>query len=372
MSGEVIKPDVLPPTALDVVTRAEIDVQIATAHRFPRNMTAFLSKAKTMVEADLDTAMSCIYKRPVGRDEDTGQQKIAEGESIRLAEIVAANYGNLRVYGRVIEVQPRYVVAEGFAHDLESNYAAKAEHRESTVTKSGKPYSERQAAVAAKAAISKAMRDAIFRVCPKSLCKPLMAAARAVISGQQTPLATRREKAMQWTRSLGVDEPRVFALLDIKGIADITEEHLITLTGIRTALQEGDETIESAFPEIEKKKTEPTPEQAGNGASVLAKKVTTQTATQPASTTEAPAETQSDKPKTAAEDKALMDIIDGKKPKSEPEKQTPPAETVTDKLRAIYGSRRIPFKKALNARGLTFDTWETAPIDVQESMLKEL
>lgn len=237
-----------PATALELMQRAEIDVQISTAHAFPRSLTRFFEKAKAMATVDEDTAVSCIYRRPVGKED--GKMKFAEGESIRLAEIVAASYGNIRVQGVISEVTPRYVKAIGMAHDLESNYAAKAEVAEPTVTKDGRPYSENMRIVVAKAAQSKAIRDAIFRVIPKSLCKPIIAAAREVIAGTQKPMVERRALVMKWITTLSVGKERVFAALGISGPEEMTAEMLEDLTGIRTSVRDNDTTLDESFPPI--------------------------------------------------------------------------------------------------------------------------
>jgi hypothetical protein len=244
--------------ALGIMERATIDIQIATAHRFPRNIDKFIERAKKMVAVDMETAESCIYRRPVGKDGDN--QTFAEGESIRLAEIVAACYGNIRVSGMVTEMTDTYVKAIGIAHDLESNYAAKAEAMESVVKKDykkkngevvkGKPYDDRMKVVVAKAAQSKAMRDAIFRVVPKSLCKSITNIAREVIAGTERPLEERRKQVQSWLAKLSIEPERVFAVLGVQGISDLGTSELETLTGLRTALKDGDTTLDEAFPPL--------------------------------------------------------------------------------------------------------------------------
>ena len=253
--------------ALETMERASIDVQIATAHRFPRSITKFIEKATEMVVVDAETAESCIYRRPVGRDEGGSGQKFVEGESIRLAEIVAACFGNLRVGVIITEFNPRYVKAVGYAHDLENNYAVKAEVMESTVKKTGIPFSERMRVVVAKAAQSKAMRDAIFRVVPKSLCKPLVAKARQIIAGSARPLVVRREQVANWLKKLSIDDARIFAALDVAGIEEMGEDELELLTGIRTALKDNDITLDEAFPPL------PSEEDTEKGTAGLAKRL---------------------------------------------------------------------------------------------------
>ena len=240
--------------AIESMERASIDTQIATAHAYPRSISKFIDRAKEMVSVDLETAESCIYRRPVGAE--GGVQKFVEGESIRLAEIVAATYGNLRVKVIITEMTPRYVKAMGIAHDLEGNYASAAEVVESTVSKYGQPFSERMRVVVAKAAQSKARRDAIFAVVPKSLCKPIISTAKQMIAGSQRPLAERRSAVALWLTKLSISADRVFAVLSVKGIEELGDDQLEVLTGLRTALRDNEITIDEAFPELQKPEKE--------------------------------------------------------------------------------------------------------------------
>lgn len=230
--------------ALMQLEKASIDMQVATAHQYPRSMTSFKRRAVDMATMDEETASSCIYRRPVG------DGKTAEGMSIRTAEIVGACYGNLRVGARIIEQNERYVVAQGVAHDLESNFLSSCEVVESTVTKSGRPYSERMRIVVAKVALAKARRDATFQVVPKALCKPIEVAVRQLLFGDGKPLERRRSQALEWISKLGIDPERVFKALDVKGIDDIGASELEVLTGIRTAIKDGDATVDESFPAL--------------------------------------------------------------------------------------------------------------------------
>jgi hypothetical protein len=237
--------------AMERLERANIDMQIQTAKAYPRSIQSFKTRAMEMVSQDEETAESCIYRRPVG--EKNGVVEYAEGKSIRMAEIVAACYGNIRVGAKIVEVDPkgRFVKAMGAAHDLENNVSASSEVIESTVKQSGQPYSERMRIVVAKAALSKARRDATFMVVPGALCKSLEDAARKVVIGDVTTLAKRREAVMGWLKVLGVDLARVWACLDIAGPEDIGLTELETLTGLKTAIKEG-MSVEEAFPGPEK------------------------------------------------------------------------------------------------------------------------
>jgi hypothetical protein len=255
--------------ALMSIVKAEIDIQVSTAHQYPRSMATFKRRSLEMVTLDEETAQSCIYRRPVGKK--GGQVEYAEGKSIRMAEIVGACYGNLRVQATLIEQTPRFVRARGVAHDLESNFAASSEVIESTVKADGTPFSERMAVVVAKVALSKARRDATFMVVPGALCKSMEEAARTTALGTTATLGKRRAMVMDWLNKIGVDPSRVFAALGIKGIDDIGMEQLETLTGIKTALKDKEVTIDEAFPPPDKPQA-PDPATASRLQAAAAKK----------------------------------------------------------------------------------------------------
>lgn len=260
--------EVLQPSAIMAMEKAAIDQQIATAHQFPRSLEIFRKRALAMATLDAETADSCIYVRNVGKEQnDKGEwvTKYAEGPSIRLAEIVAVSFGNLRAAVKVVEQTPTYVKCTGMAHDLESNTAMSADVIESTVKSNGTPYSDRQRAVVAKACASKALRDAILKVVPRALCKPILEAAKKVATGADRPIEERRKKAQAWVQSLKIDPARVLVHLGVKGWSEVTPDHLDILTGIKTAMAEQDETIDSAFPPLEKEQKTETKKPAATG-----------------------------------------------------------------------------------------------------------
>jgi hypothetical protein len=238
--------EVLPPSSSEAIERASIDVQISTAKRYPRSLQAFKTRAIDMACLDEETAESCLYRRPVGMK--NGVQQFAEGLSVRMAEIVGACYGNLRVQAQIIEQTPRFVRARGTSIDLESNFASSSEVVESTVKKDGTPYDERMRVVIAKAALAKAKRDSTFAVVPRALAKPIEAAVRKLLMGDTEALTKRREKVVAWIGKLSIDPKRVYAALGIKGDADLGAEQLEQLTGIRTALRDNEVTLDEAFP----------------------------------------------------------------------------------------------------------------------------
>lgn len=246
--------EAMAPSAVEALVRGEIDVQIATAKRYPRSLEIFQKRAVNMATLDDETAESCLYRRPVGKkknDKGRWEEEYAEGMSIRMAEIVGSSYGNLRVYSMLVEQTQEFVRARGMALDLETNFASSSEVIESTLKQDGTPYSARMRIVVAKACLSKARRDATFQVVPRALAKPVELAVRKLLLGDAQSIEKRRVAAVQWITKIGILEARVYAALGIEGPADLTAEKLVELTGLKTAIRDKEIGIDEAFPELE-------------------------------------------------------------------------------------------------------------------------
>lgn len=240
VTGEII--EAVAPTALESLTRGEIDVQIATAHRYPRSIERFKRQVKNLACLDQATAESCFYSLP-------REGKTITGPSVRLAEIVSASYQNLRVAGRVISEDGQFITAQGVCHDLENNVAQSAEVRRRITDRSGHKYSADMIAVTANAAVSIAMRNAIFKVVPMATVADVMGDIKRVAGGDERSLELNRTAALEYLkREYKVDAARACAALQKAGIADITTEDLATLRGFVTAIKDGDATVETCFP----------------------------------------------------------------------------------------------------------------------------
>src|SRR5690606_33783957 len=110
--------------------KASIDIQISTAHAFPRNIKQCVDDALYMATMDVETAMTCGYSVPRGG-------KAITGPSTHLAKIIMQNWGNFRAEAKVINVTSKYVESEAVAWDLQKNVAVKVCVKRSIITKSG-------------------------------------------------------------------------------------------------------------------------------------------------------------------------------------------------------------------------------------------
>lgn len=225
-----------------LVTKAEYDVQIATARKYPRSIKQFINTATEMVTLNEQIADDCIYALPRGG-------KTIEGPSVRFAEIILHAWGHVRAGARVIDEDARFVTAQGVCHDLQSNSLIAFEVRRRITDSKGKRYNDDMVGVTGNAASSIALRNSILRVIPKALWSPIYEQARLVCMGDSKTLATRRADAMAVLQKFGITPAMVFAKFQIKGVEDITLEHLPQMKGFATAIRDGEGTVESIFTE---------------------------------------------------------------------------------------------------------------------------
>jgi len=239
MSGEIVQVET---TALESLTRGEVDIQIATAHKYPRSITKFKKSVRELACLDRETAAGCFYALP-------REGKVITGPTVRLAEIVASSWTNLRIAARIINEGETHLVAQGVCHDLETNVAKSTEIRRRITDKHGRKYSADMIATTANAAIAIASRNAIFQVVPMATIKDVLDEARKVAGGDEKSLGEGRKAAMAFIKKeYGIDEKAVLATLGKAGLADITTDDLATLRGFITAIKEGDATAETCFP----------------------------------------------------------------------------------------------------------------------------
>ena len=249
---EVIPPEVLSSSAIESMERAQIDMQIATAMRYPKHTTmAQLNAVKQQMlnyaTLDIETASSCFYKLPRGG-------KNIEGPSVRLAEIAITCYGNIQVGSRCVECvtsgDSPHVTIQAIAHDLERNVRVVVEKRRRITKKKNKDaIDEDDINLATNAGAAIAFRDAAFKVVPLALIKPVMDKAKEVAIGDASTLVDRRAKAIDAFGKMGVHTPKILARLGRAKIDDIDLSDLETLIGFFTAIKDGQATVDDVFSE---------------------------------------------------------------------------------------------------------------------------
>lgn len=223
------------------MVRGEIEAQLDAAHKYPRSVTRFLRDATTLATLSQETAESCIYSIP--RD-----GKLIAGPSVRLAEICASAYGNLHVGARIVEVEETVIVAQGGAWDCQANLRVTVETRRKITGKNGRRYSEDMIVLTGNAAASIALRNAIFRVVPRSYVNQIYEAVCKVAVGDAQTLVDRRAKILDRLQKIGVSIERVLAKLGKHGVEDIGLDELQVLIGLGTSIKSGEEKLDEVFP----------------------------------------------------------------------------------------------------------------------------
>lgn len=226
--------------ALSLITKAEIDVQISTAKAYPRSLKMFLDKAMSMATISEEIAASCSYSVP-------RSGKSLDGKSVRLAEIICASYGNIRSGARVIANDGKTITAQGICHDLETNNSVTVEVKRKITDKNGKTFSEDMQVVTGNAACAIAYRNAIFKVVPSALSDEIYDKAKEVARGTAETLVVRRNKAVEYFKGLNVKEKQICEVLEVKKIEDIDLDKLSILTGMRSAIKNGETTVKDVF-----------------------------------------------------------------------------------------------------------------------------
>lgn len=224
---------------LEALNRSEVDMQIATAKAYPRDVKKSLDRIKAMAKADEETANGCFYHLSRGGDE-------INGVSVRMAEIIASCWGNLRVQSRIIGNDGRTITAQGVCHDLESNLAVSVEVKRKITGKNGQTFSEDMQVVTGNAACAIAFRNAVLKVVPKAITQGVINEVQEEAK-KNIDIAKNRQQCVGYFVSLGVAETQLFEFLGINTMEEITADMIMNLRGIATAIKEGTTTVQETF-----------------------------------------------------------------------------------------------------------------------------
>lgn len=229
---------------VDAVERANVDSQVATAKRYPRNIKRSIDNSIVMATMDSETAQSCGYALPRGG-------KPITGPSVHLAKIVVSNWGNMRTEAKVVQITDKQIISRGTCWDLEANVASAFEVRRSIVDSKGKRYSDDMITVTGNAANSIAYRNAVFSVVPKAVVDKVYKAAQRFITGDlsdEEKLIKRRIDAINhFNEEWGITEAEVIRLCGKQTVNQIRANEIALLLGMAQSLKDGDTTVEDVM-----------------------------------------------------------------------------------------------------------------------------
>lgn len=233
-------------TVASRITRAEIDTQITTAKAYPRSITKFKRDTLELACIDQQTARSMFYSIP-----RAGKQIV--GPSIRMAEIAMATWGNLRVEGRLVDYDQKtqVVTVEAACWDLEKNTAVKVPKTRKVHGKKVNGIPQKPDAdminLASMAAMSVALRDAVFRIVPRAYINAAFEQAKVVALGKGKSVGEMREERLETAKKLGITKEQVVAACDVAGVDDIGPDEIIYIDGLLNAIRDDGISAKDAF-----------------------------------------------------------------------------------------------------------------------------
>ena len=243
-TGEISPIVSAPETSLAVqLAQAELNQAVTTAKAFPRSVSTVMRNILSLATLDEETAAECVYALPRGG-------KPIKGPSVRLAEIIASQWGNCHVASRIVAVDKfeKVVIAEGVFLDLETGMKRTAQVQRRIVDSKGNLYKDDMIIVTGNAAASIAMREAVLKGVPKAIWRKAYDHAENVIAGDVKTLAVRRDDAIKAFALWGVKPEQIFASLEVEGLDDIGLEEIGTLTAMYKAIRSEEQTVEDYFP----------------------------------------------------------------------------------------------------------------------------
>ena len=219
--------------------KAQIDVQIATAHAFPRSLSKCKDNAVTIVTLSKEIAKSCGYSLPRGK-------KPIKGATVHLARILAQNYGNMRVSARVSEVSEKYVSALAVALDLETNLGVELEIRRKILYSDGRRFNDVMIHTTGLAAAAVAYRNVVLSVIPKGLTDHVYKAAQDHLTGdlssEQELLKARAQWIKHFKSKYEATDEEIITLCGVKTLDGIKRDQILTLAGTDQAIKDEDTT----------------------------------------------------------------------------------------------------------------------------------
>jgi len=243
-SGELVAPHIV-----ELVERAQLDTQIATAKKYPRDPVLARKRMLSIATMDRETAESCFYT--LWRWDPAEQKKKAiKGPSVRLAEIAFSQWGNIRGGARVIDNDGKVITSQGVAHDLETNALFTIAVQRRITGKDGKTFSDDMQVTTGNAANAIAFRNAVFKIVPGSVVKSVYDQCRAVAVGDAKTFGGIRDAYFLRLEKLGVSRERVLAAIEKRSIELVDQADLETIIGLATSVKDGNQTYEEAFPPV--------------------------------------------------------------------------------------------------------------------------
>ncbi len=239
-----------PLVDVDVLTRGEIDIQVATAQRYPRVLAKCKADLLTLACVTQVTAGKCTYSIPIG-----GSPK--RGPSAYFARLLARAWKHIRVQGRIIGSTDTEAIAEGICWDLECNVAFRREARRTIIysetNRKGQRYVDHMVTATTLVVQSIAERKAILATIPEPLWQHEYDQIVDTARGAAATLEKRRTEAMRWFDAKGIKPDQVLQLVNLPSWEDAGLDDVVEMHAIAEAIRTGEVTVLELLAEITKK-----------------------------------------------------------------------------------------------------------------------
>ena len=224
--------------------KAAIDIQVATAKQYPRNVKRAVDNSIAIATMDKETAETCNYSLPRGG-------KNVSGPSVHLARIIAQNWQNLRVESKVTNITNTQIVSQAVCYDLETNYAVKIEVRKKITKANGERFNDDMITLHGNVTNAIAFRNAVFAVIPKAVTEKVYRASKNMITGDlsnEEKLIKKRKQVIDGFKdTYGVTEEQIIEVLGLNSINQIKQDEIVQLIGLAQAIKDGDTTVNYTF-----------------------------------------------------------------------------------------------------------------------------
>ena len=222
--------------ALGAQADGDMQLQLALVERRPRRTAEAAARIEELATFDLATAEEMHFAL-------VSDGKVVRAPSIRFAELVAHGWGHCRTAARTVHVGRDFVEVEGVFHDLETNALTITPVRRAT----RRPGGDRVTLDGAlSVAASIARRNAILSGVPKPVWRASLAAAEALIVGED--IVGRAREILDGLADLGVSQERAIAAVG-GADQDIADEHVLALHAALAAIRSGEAEADDLFPE---------------------------------------------------------------------------------------------------------------------------
>ncbi len=226
--------------SIQQVAAAEIDMQVATARRFPRDAIAAKANSMAIATRNQETATACFYllKR--------GNKRII-GPSIRLAEILCQNWGNLRCDTRIEEIGRTRLTAASAVWDLERNVLVVMRSTRGITYSAGGRYNEDMITTTANAAASIAFRNAVLKLIPPDITEAIFQKCQAVSAGDAKSLADNRIKMVEEFEKIDVPLEVILNEFGAQHLDDLGLQEMLFLRAAYTSITKEGSDATSVF-----------------------------------------------------------------------------------------------------------------------------